>query len=355
MSTTLIFPSSTQDAQTYCRRAIADGHEVVAASSLRYDESAADFETWIYLPPIHDPTFTDRFIAALEQHEVARIYSSAAAVQAHLQQLIEDLRLDVTLLTDSPVAQQLAAYRELQRKATAAESMIRAIAGDRSTLSPSDIAAMLRQAATIYGETSESKIVAMMGIFATAPKGDVVEVGSLMGKSAFVLAYLARHYDVGPVLTADPYDSGAAVQHDAPEVVRRLTAAWDFELLADSFLINLLPVAGPQFGHLRMRSADAYRHYATSRKVVTPGFGETEYSGRIAVIHIDGNHDYASVDEDCRLWLTRLTPYGWLILDDYVWLHDDGPRRVGDALLDRKAGQINCAFVCGQALFVQCR
>ena len=69
----------------------------------------------------------------------------------------------------------------------------------------------------------------------------------------------------------------------------------------------------------------------------------------------DANHDYVSVDEDCRLWLTHLMPDGWLILDDYVWLHGDGPRRVGDALLDQRAGQISCAFVSGQALFVQLR
>ena len=64
-----------------------------------------------------------------------------------------------------------------------------------------------------------------------------------------------------------------------------------------------------------MRSADAYRHYTTSRKALTSGFGETEHSGRIAVIHIAANHDYVSVDEDCRLWLTHLMPDGWLILD----------------------------------------
>ena len=46
---------------------------------------------------------------------------------------------------------------------------------------------------------------------------------------------------------------------------------------------------------------------------------------RIAVIHIDGNHDHDCCRRDCELWLTRLAPQVWLILDDYLWAHGDGP------------------------------
>lgn len=46
-------------------------------------------------------------------------------------------------------------------------------------------------------------------------------------------------------------------------------------------------------------------------------------------------------------------PGGWLILDDDVWAHDDGPRRVGDALPAEQGANVRRAFVGGKALFVK--
>lgn len=89
------------------------------------------------------------------------------------------------------------------------------------------------------------------------------------------------------------------------------------------------------------------------RSIGSDYFGETAYSGTIAVIHIDGNHDYAQVKLDCDLWLTRLAPGAWVILDDYVWAHGNVPQRVGDALLETRTKDIARAFVCGKALFMQ--
>ncbi|NBQ05037.1 MAG: class I SAM-dependent methyltransferase [Actinobacteria bacterium] len=78
-----------------------------------------------------------------------------------------------------------------------------------------------------------------------------------------------------------------------------------------------------------------------------------EYERHVAVIHIDGNHDYSSVREDCELWLTRLVPGAWLILDDYIWAHGDGPYRMGNELLRDEVDRIERAFVSGKALFVK--
>jgi hypothetical protein len=86
---------------------------------------------------------------------------------------------------------------------------------------------------------------------------------------------------------------------------------------------------------------------------VSQAFGQVDYQGKIAVIHIDGNHDYAKVKLDCELWLPLMAPDGWLILDDYLWVHGDGPHRVGDAILERRTQDIERAFVCGKALFVK--
>jgi len=65
------------------------------------------------------------------------------------------------------------------------------------------------------------------------------------------------------------------------------------------------------------------------------------------------NHDYGSVKKDCELWLDRMLPGSWLILDDYIWAHGDGPYRAGNELLLDQPERIGCAFVCGKALFRQ--
>jgi len=59
------------------------------------------------------------------------------------------------------------------------------------------------------------------------------------------------------------------------------------------------------------------------------------------------------VKQDCELWLSLLVEDGWLILDDYLWAHGDGPHRVGNELLERRWADIERTFVCGKALFIK--
>ncbi len=48
-----------------------------------------------------------------------------------------------------------------------------------------------------------------------------------------------------------------------------------------------------------------------------------------------------------------LLPGAWLVLDDYIWAHGDGPYLIGNELLREEWKRIECAFVCGKALFVK--
>ncbi len=61
--------------------------------------------------------------------------------------------------------------------------------------------------------------------------------------------------------------------------------------------------------------------------------------------------DLARWDALLDRWTTA--PPSWLVLDDYIWAHGDGPYRVGNQLLARQADRIERAFVCGKALFVR--
>jgi len=174
-----------------------------------------------------------------------------------------------------------------------------------------------------------------------------------MGKSVFVLQYLAQHYNTGPVLSIDPLSPVATVQHDSPDLIRTQADVWDYEILRQAVIVNLLPTGGGRFNYLRMESEHGFAKYSKNNVVITPEFGDVHYNGKVAVIHIDGNHDFKQVNMDCELWLSCLAPGAWVILDDYIWSHGDGPHRVGDTLLSERWDHIERAFTCGKALFIK--
>ena len=75
--------------------------------------------------------------------------------------------------------------------------------------------------------------------------------------------------------------------------------------------------------------------------------------GRIALLHIDGNHDAGPAAEDVALWSPLVAPGGWVAIDDYCWRYGDGPKRAGDALLAHWGDGVARAYVAGDCLFIQ--
>jgi hypothetical protein len=350
----LVFPATHPDGLAYLETARERGESVVAASSV-WDAELADQATeLVVLPYVHDHSFPARFLELVKQRNISRVYAPVAAVYSWLERFISEHGLAIGLVGGSPIKQEMARFNRLMSKVANYRQFIDTCAGGTSDLNDLEIAAVFRMASKIYGESNEQKIAAMMAIFFSAPKGDVVEIGSLVGKSASVLALLARRYCIGNVLSVDPWQSAAATQHDSPDTVRvHMVGEWEYEMLPQDFVINTLPIGLGSFNYLRLESAKGFAAFQENSTVVSAAFGRVDYQGRIAVIHIDGNHDYVQVKQDCDLWLSLMAPDGWLILDDYVWAHGDGPLRVGDALLIQRARDIERSFVCGKALFVK--
>ena len=221
----------------------------------------------------------------------------------------------------------------------------------KPSVSALEIAALFRHAETIPGMCDHEKIKALCDIFRHSRAGDVVEIGSWWGKSAFVLSRLAAYYDVGKLLCVDPWSKEHLSQRDEKGLLDRVTVNANEALTV--FLLNLLPYANGRVNYLRLPSVDAAAEYRLKRNVVSEVFGTTAYSARIAVLHVDGNHNYESARSDVEAWAGLMVPGGWLIIDDYVWPYGDGPQRVGDEFLDRRRDSISCAFVQGSALFIQ--
>lgn len=352
-TSTLVFPALGQSALDYLRAAKARGETPLAAASVDDDKIASAFGGLLILPYVYEEKFAAEFIGLINEKKITHIYSPVASVYAFLEKFIRDKQLPVRLIGLSPIAQQMEIYRELRRHA---DAVIKFCKERNFAPAPTaaEIASILRQSSLIYGESSDAKLAAIIAIWKSAPKGDVVEIGSLMGKSLSVLLQLANRFDTGSVLSIDPLTPATSLQHDSPTVaLGAMDREWDYEILREAVIINMLPIAAGKFNYLRLTSQDGFALYDKERKVKSEEFGETSYSGKIAVIHIDGNHDYAQVKLDCDLWLSRLAGGAWLILDDYEWAHGDGPKRAGDMLLAEKAARIKQSFVCGKALFIQ--
>lgn len=350
----LVFPATHPDGLEYVEASRERGEKVIAASSERGAEWAAELGELVVLPYVHDASFPDAFLELARRCHITRVYAPVAAVHSWLSRFIAEKHLAIRLVGESPIKREMERFSRLMGKVASYRAFIDQCAGGASDLDNLEIAAIFRMAGRIYGESNEHKMAAMMAIFSSAPKGDVVEIGSLVGRSATVLAFLARRYRIGNVLCVDPWDSQAATQRDSPDTVRlHMVGEWEYEMLPQDFVINTLPIGLGSFNYMRLESAEGFEMFRKNRTVVSRQFGHVDYQGKIAVIHIDGNHDYAQVKQDCDLWLQLMAPDGWLILDDYLWAHGDGPHRVGNALLKARAPDIERAFVCGKALFVK--
>lgn len=225
----------------------------------------------------------------------------------------------------------------------------------QAPLSQIEAAALLRHADVMPGMCDHDKIRALCEIARRCPQGDIVEIGSWCGKSAFVLLRLALHYGIGKLLCVDPWSSGEIVRNDAGGLVDSITDSVDLaiEQALPVFQLNLLPYAKGDLNYLRMPSVEAATRYRTRNPVESEAFGSTPYDGRIALLHIDGNHGLESVTADLAAWGDLVKPQGWIIFDDYFWPYGDGPKTVGDGFLREKAETIASAFVMGSALFVQ--
>jgi hypothetical protein len=351
MNRVLIFPSSMSEALDFLAESNRRGASVLGASSLKNDPNAHHFNDWFFLPLVNDSAFDEAFIDCLHHHQIKQVFSPNNTVHTYLSRLIERKSLQVELLP-LPFHVELERFVSVRKRAKSAAEMVQAIAGGKHGLKRFDIEALLNMTDRIFGQCGEGKTAALMGAMAACPKGDVVEIGAFAGKSAAALSYLSQRLNIGSMLVVDPWRVENSVQKDAPLFVQDLAVGNYWDLVADLFIANLAPVSPAGFNFLRHTSEEGAAIYR-SGTVHSDAFGKTVYSGGIAFLHIDGNHDYVEVCKDVMLWVPKMTPGGWLVLDDYCWPHGNGPRRVGNTILEKHVDKVMQSFVIDGALFMQ--
>lgn len=350
----LIFPAGMPRSLAFLDRALAEGQSVVGSSSLGHDPARERYPLWVHLPYVGVPGFDESLRQAIADFDIGGIYTPNPVVWDYLQRCMQASFPGVKLVNGSPVENEVAPYHKALAfgRSVLAEPLAFAVSGPlHSSISALEIAALFHHAETIPGMCNHEKIRALCDVFRNAPPGDIVEIGSWWGKSAFVLSRLAKCYGTGSLLCVDPWSNAHLIQNDERGLLDRVPVNADEALTI--FQINLLPYSNGAVNYLRLPSVEASAEYHRSQVVKTPVFGETAYSGRIAILHVDGNHSYANAQSDVASWRDLVMPGGWIIIDDYIWPYGDGPKRVGDEFLAEHQEKIAHAFVMGGALFVQ--
>lgn len=350
--TILVFPSALDAAGRFAAEAGQWGRRVVGASSLETDPNAPLFDAWARLPFIGDPDFFTALAALVEAERITALFTPHAPTFHLLEQALPRHLPGLELMGPGPFRRQMDKVTGALAAARAALPAVSAYGGKPSPLPAQLLAGLLTQVETIHGECSRDKILALCGVVPLAPRGDIVEIGALFGKSSYVLNRVGAWCGIGATLCVDPWDLGLSVQTDAPIHIQEASGGWDWEVVYQGFLTAMLACAAPPFNYLRMTSEDARAAYAAG-SVASPEFGATPLAGAIAVLHLDGNHDEAAVAQDFALWSPLVAPGGWVIFDDYNWPHGDGPRKVADRAIAAYGAKAQRHFVAGGAMFVQ--
>ena len=327
--------------------------DAIGASSLAADPAASRYPRWAYLPNVGDPKFDQALAALIGAQKIDRVFTPHPVLWFALEKRLAGIAPRVRLLGPAPVESEMKPYRTAARLAREYPDLPLAASGaKRTAMTHAQRHSLWRHVELVPGMCDHAKISALMSVAPFVPDGDLVEIGSWWGKSAVLCALLAQFFDLGPLLCVDPWQQSALVQEDSPELLNETSAAIDANEAFAVFCANLLPYANGRVNYMRRASVEAALSYGMN-EVSTPEFGSTRYSGEIALLHIDGNHDFTAVQADVDAWAPRVVPGGWVVMDDYTWSFGDGPRKVGDRYLARHADEIACSFVMGTALFMQ--
>jgi hypothetical protein len=353
----LIFPCGTPEALEFSAICSARGDNVIGASSPGNDVNRSWYKTAVRLPWITEDNFSMAFKQLLDKYAIDTIYAPFFPIYDKLKHCLTEIIRPIELITLPTANEKRAISLALKQRVEAYTTFtqnsgfpppLRGI----PPLTQKQLMALLIHFNRIEGQCSEEKFAALCAIAPSLPVGDVVEIGTMFGKSAFVLGYLGKHYQVGKLLCIDPWENTRPVQKEAHHSLLNADPQREYDLVLDKFVANLYPYFYGLMNFMQAQSDEAYQQYSRTLTVSSESFGTTHYTGQIACLHIDGNHDFAYVKRDIEKWTPHVVAGGWVILDDYDWCFGTGPRRAGDELLTTWRETISTAFVCGGALFI---
>lgn len=347
----LIFPSSHADAKWQAARFRANGYKVVGASSLVLDGSSNDFDHWERLPWIETTEFPAHLDKLIQTAGLTHIASGHPSVLEWLDQWQKLHNTGITIVSLREGDNGSVYYRMIESTAVKLLSFVNTIKQTNITLQ--QIEAALYGFSEFEGQCSEDKMAALLMCGQTCPDGDIVEIGSLFGKSAFALGFFPIRNHKGRLLCIDPWPMTRPDQGQTRSNLASVSLNRDRTTVFKRFVARMTLHFSGSINYIRDTSDHAWKQYTSTPTISTTEFGTTDYEGNIACLHIDGNHALEYVQRDISQWVPRVKPSGWLIIDDYHWHYGDGPRQAADVLLTQHAHHFERGFFCGGALFLQ--
>jgi len=352
----LIFPIDMPQSVEFARTAHQLGFTVVAASSEPTDPTHYPDYVVSHLPYVTEPGFDAALIDLLQKQRIDIVFTPHPAIWWHLQALSQSSKFPIKfrLCDESPYEMDWRSYDEAYRWAKACHSSPPLLPCDSASALPvSNYAGLYRSYNLIPGQSDNAKLYALTQVARQLISGDIVEIGSLYGKSAFALAWLAKFHQLGSVICVDPWEiTSIRNQGEQARLINAAVAKRDWQQAFLGFAASLAMF--DNVNYLREPSEQAvatYRRAANAGSLHSDEFGHTPVKGKIALLHIDGNHKFEAVSQDLEKWLPFVMDRGWILFDDYVWAFGDGPKRAGDKyLLEHKP---RTAFVAADTLFVQ--
>jgi hypothetical protein len=342
--TVLIFPYDGPAAEAEATLFRQLGLKVVCA------HSEARGAGMLELPYVTAPDFAARFAQLLTEHGVTHVMSPHPVVWSAMASMIASGGVSLTLLEPSPYQRDLASYVPAWEWAASWSPLVppKACVAHGDDV-PTALAALHAGYFAIPGQSDLAKLESLLSVMSSCPVGDIVEIGSLFGRSAFALAYLARLFGTGNVLCVDPWalqygqDQGKSAQLVNSAAHRR-----DFELVHRAFRTNRLMYGLDNLDWQRKPSLEAARDYVRGTALT-----RADSAGSIALLHIDGNHALDAVRDDIRVWSSAVMPGGWVVVDDYRWAFGTGPQQAGDEFLAEHGSGIDLAYCAGDTLYVR--
>jgi hypothetical protein len=361
-TTLLVFPVDMDAAGPFLSVSRALGIRIIGASSV--DKPLVDpalMDELVHLPYISDPGFEDALNSCLDSHGVTHIHTPHPGVWTVLREIQGRQSYPPRFRLCQPSPYQ-AIWRDSSASYAWADSIVsdplpQLLLGGDNDLKPSlesqEYAWLHKRFMQIPGQCDMDKLRAFVHLARVLPRGDLVEIGSFAGRSAFALAWLADRYHVGNLISIDPWSNQAIeAQGRQAEILNRDMDAIDFEKIFLVYLSNLSLLKNAAYiREISIKAIDRYKQAAARGVLYSPRLPEVAVQGRISLLHIDGNHEYSHVRQDIEAWEPLVVSGGWVLLDDYRWAFGDGPKRAGDELL---AGNgFEQAFTLGDTLYLK--
>jgi Methyltransferase domain len=137
-----------------------------------------------------------------------------------------------------------------------------------------------------------------------------IDIGVYRGRSLVPQAIAHKLFTGGRCYGVDPWSNAAAREQDNPELreaIEKFATRTDFEKIYCDVALTI-------------RKLGLDKHCFLVREQSSEAIHSFERDGvQFGLIHVDGNHDSDRVNADVSLYVPRLIPGGFVVMDDISW------------------------------------